>query len=92
MDDQQLSELIEGSVQDLNFRLSIQTDKKMDLIFSDISYQNCQQIRQNWPIKNLKKDLENHILVALLIIFVGEGKKKLRCIFCKPEIQIWNQI
>ena len=55
MDDQQLSELIEGSVQDLNFRLSIQTDKKMDLIFSDISYQNCQQIRQKLAYKKSEK-------------------------------------
>ena len=46
MDDQQLSELIEGSIQDLNYSLGIQTDKKMNHIFSDISYQNGQQVQQ----------------------------------------------
>ena len=98
MDDQQLSELIEGSVQDLNFMLGIQTDKKWILFFLICITKVVNRSDENWSImyiviyfkihsyrkimkkKIIKKDFENHILVALLKTLVGE-EKKIRCIF-----------
>ena len=89
MDDQQLSELIEGSVQDLNFMLDIQTDKKWILFFLICITKVVNRSDENWLImyiviyfkihsyrKIMKKDFENHILVALLKTLVGEEKKK----------------
>ena len=89
MDDQQLSELIEGYVQDLNFMLDIQTDKKWILFFLICITKVVNRSDENWLImyiviyfkihsyrKIMKKDFENHILVALLKTLVGEEKKK----------------
>ena len=89
MDDQQLSELIEGSVQDLNHMFAIQTDKKRILFFLICITKVVKRSGGNWPImyiviyfkihsyrKIMIKIVENHILGGSVENFGRRREKK----------------